>query len=251
MRMIARILLVLAVLSLPRAASAQREPANKLGARSTLAIDQIAGFRAGAINGPSGALGFTYAGPIGFAHQSYSLNGLGGNNGNGSGNATYSTNTFWLAPSADYFVIDGLSVGGLFEISSVSGSLETQLNSGLSQTTDLATTTNIAFVPRVGYMVALSDRWGIWPRGGLGYASRQAVDPANTNAKLTTSGFLMDIDVGFIYRPTEMVYFRLGPELAFTLGASHSATVGGTTLSANASVFQLALLGGVGVMFDL
>jgi hypothetical protein len=47
------------------------------------------------------------------------------------------------------------------------------------------------------------------------------------------------------------VFLRLGPEAAFTLGASHSATTGGTTVSANASIFQIGILGGIGVMFQL
>ena len=64
-------------------------------------------------------------------------------------------------------------------------------------------------------------------------------------------GFLLDLDVGFLYRPVEPVFFRLGPEMAFSLGASHSATNGGTTFTANASFWQLAVLGGVGIFLDL
>jgi hypothetical protein len=61
----------------------------------------------------------------------------------------------------------------------------------------------------------------------------------------------MDFDVGFLWRPINAVFFRLGPETAITLGASHSATTGGVTTSANASFFQIGVLGGVGVMIDL
>jgi hypothetical protein len=57
--------------------------------------------------------------------------------------------------------------------------------------------------------------------------------------------------VGFLWRPVQAVFFRLGPEAAFTLGASHSSTTGGTTTSANASFFQIGVLGGVGAMIDL
>ncbi len=247
LRTIVRVLLVLVVvLLLPRAAYAQRELLSPLGAKHTLALDQLSGFRASAVGGIVGGAGFAYAGPIGFARQSYTEAAF-----NNIGDTTVRTTTIWFAPSADFFVIESLSVGGLIEVSSTSGSIEIPINAATRQTNDLATTTNFTILPRVGYLIAFTERFGLWPRAGFGYAARQRPDPNNANDKNSTYGFLIDLDVGLIYRPVEPVYFRLGPELAFSLGASHSRTTGGTTISANASWFQFAALGGVGIFLDL
>ena len=230
-----------------RAALAQE--GSRPGVRGTLAIDTISGFRATAISA-GGTTGFAYAGPIGFMHQNYSEDPY---NAQGT-QTTVSTNTFWLAPSADFFVIDGLSVGGLIEVNSTSGSVEQKDNIGRTVSVDLPTTTNFTLLPRVGYLFALSDKWGIWPRGGIGYASRQGVTEAGTTGqvKTTSSGVLTDIDVGFIWRPIAPVFFRLGPEVSFTLGASHSQTnPNGVSVSANSGLFAFGILGGVGAMFEL
>jgi hypothetical protein len=240
LRTIVRLLAFVLVFASAPAAFAQRELLNTMGAKHTLSIDQVAGFR---VN----TSGFSYAGPIGFATSSYSETGF-----NNTGDTTTKTTTFWLAPSADYFVIDHLSVGGLIELTTTSQSITRPINPNTQQTTDLPTTTGISFIPRVGYLFAISDRFGIWPRGGLGYASRQTASAdANSTTKSTIYGFVLDLDVGFLYRPVESVFFHLGPELTTTLGASHSATANNTTLTANASIFQFAVLGGVGAFFEL
>jgi hypothetical protein len=248
-RTIVRILVCITMLFTSRAAFAQRELLNPMGQKYTLAIDPIVGFRAGAISaGGVGGDGFSYAGIFGFAHQGYSAARF-----NNTGDDTYSTNTFWIAPSADFFVIDGLSIGGLVQLSTTSGSYTTQVNNNVTQTFDLPTTTNFTFLPRIGYLYGFTDRFGIWPRAGFGYASRQTanVGAGNNPGKESTYGFLLDIDVGFVWRPVEAVYFHVGPELASTLGANHSATNGGTTVSANATAWQFGIFGGMGAFFQL
>jgi hypothetical protein len=245
-RTTARILLAVAVLLLlPTEAFAQRELLNPMGSKYTLVIDQLSGFRASAFNGGAG---FSYAGPIGIMHQSYTQHRF-----NNTGDDVTRTTTIWLSPSADIFLFDfPLSIGALFEISSTSGSFDRQQgNTNTTVTTDLATTTSITFLPRVGYLFSINDRFGIWPRGGIGYASRQTTNPADPTTKESVNGFVTEVDVGFLWRPVESVFLRLGPEVAFSLGASHTATTGGTSTSADASVFQIGILGGLGVMFSL
>src|ERR1700733_12558279 len=145
MRTIVRILLAttLAVLLAlaPKQVLAQRELIAPMGAKHTLALDQLSGFRASAVNGINGAAGFSYAGPIGFAHQSYSETGF-----NNAGDTTVRTTTFWLAPSVDFFIIDNLSLGGLVEISTTSGSVDRPVNAATTQTTDLPSTLNFTFL---------------------------------------------------------------------------------------------------------
>ena len=238
---------VLIALSLPSRDAAAQTIATPTGTKGTLAIDQISGFRASAIGGIS------YAGPIGVVTQRTTAtrfdNGLGG--GNPGEDATRFT-TFWISPTADYFVIDHLSVGGLVEVSTTSASIERINNNGTTQTTSLPTTTNFALLPRVGYIFGIGERFAIWPRGGLGYAAQQSVTGADTTAvRASTYGFIVDLDVGFLYRLTNNFFLRAAPELVFSLGASHATTIGGTTVSANASVFQFSVPLGIGVFFDL
>jgi hypothetical protein len=235
---------VLAVsLVLPATAHAQR-PTDQMGSRYTLVIDQLSGFRASAFGGN----GFSYAGPLGIVHDSYTAQRF-----NNSGDDVVRSTTFWLAPSADIFLFTfPLSLGGLIEISSTSSSIDVQAaGSNATQTYDLPTTTNFTFLPRVGYLFSINEQFGIWPRAGLGYALRQTTPAAPNATRDSAGGVVTDIDVGFLWRPVQAVFFRLGPEAAFTLGASHSSTNAGVSTSASASFFQLGLLGGVGVMISL
>ena len=223
----------------PRDAHAQRELLTPLGNKGTLSIDQLSGFRISAIGGIS------YAGPIGFAIQSF-----GEKDAVGTGKTTLNTTSIWIAPSADFFVIDHLSIGGVIEVISTSSSVDTQANANAGTvTTNLPATTAITFLPRVGWMFGITDRFGIWPRIGLGYGSRGSVD--NNGRKDTVSGFLTDLDVGFVYRINENFFFRAAPQVTLGLGPSHSVTVGGTTFSNDASLFQFAGVAGFGAMWDL
>jgi hypothetical protein len=232
------------VLLTPGAASAQHSLMTPLGGRGQLAIDQLGGFRVGAVAG-----GVSYAGPLGFNVQRYSSADY-----NGRGNTVVHQTTFWLAPAADYFVIDHLSVGGLLELSSTGGSVDVPLpqNPGATQSQDLPTTTNFTLMPRIGYMFSLAnDRVGIWPRGGLGYASRQ-VASGTGRSKETFSSVVSTVDVGFLFRVNETFFLRAAPEMTFSLGGSHSsADNAGRSVSANANFFEFGIVTGIGVLLDL
>src|SRR5512140_1434097 len=124
LRTIVRLLAFVLVFTSARAAFAQRELLNTMGAKHTLSIEQVAGFR---VN----ASGFSYAGPIGFATQSATETQFG----NG-GDVTVKTTSFWFAPSADFFVIDQLSLGGVIELTTQSQSVTTNPNPNATTTTD-------------------------------------------------------------------------------------------------------------------
>lgn len=234
-----------AVLFTPSQASAQRSLMTPLGGRGQLALDQLGGFRIGAVSG-----GVSYAGPLGFSAQRYSAADY--NNGRST---VYNYTTFWLAPAADYFVIDHLSIGGLLELASTSGSVDVPINAtGATQNFNLPTTTNFTLLPRIGYMISLAnDRFGIWPRGGLGYASRQvASGNVNNSNKETFGSVIASVDVGFLFRVNETFFLRAAPEMTFSLGGSHSSTnAAGNSVSANASFFQFGIVTGIGVLLDL
>jgi hypothetical protein len=231
-------------------AHAQRELLTPLGGRGTLAIDQVSGFRMTGV-GLTGAAtyGLAYDGIIGFSHQDVAQDSFGTNQ-----TTTAHYTSFWIAPSADYFVIDHLSVGGRIELSTTSGSVDAPLGAGnTTVSTSLPSTTSVTFLPRIGWLFAISDRFGIWPRLGLGYGTHStAVNVANTNVATTDgfSSFIIDLDVGFLYRINENWFLRGAPELSLAPG-SHSVTQGGTTVSANEHVTQFGIVGGIGVMWNL
>ena len=217
-------------------------PSTGMGDKMQLWIDQISGFRVSATGGVN------YYGPIGFSVTSVEQDEFAP-----AVNTTTTVHqtTFWLAPSADIFVIDHLSVGGLIEFSTTSSSSDFNQN-GTVQTTQNPTTTNFTFLPRAGWLFGLSDRFGIWPRLGIGYASRQT-DNQNGNLFVRDSiqGVILDLDVGFIFRLTDSFFLKAAPELSFLPGGSHSETINNTSSSANANAFQFAGVTGIGAILDL
>ena len=226
------------------AAHALTPPTAVLGQKGEIAIDQISGFRL------SSTGGVNYYGPIGFSVTSVTDPPIPGLT-NANTSVTDHFTTFWFAPSADIFVIDHLSVGGLIEFSTTSSSQDITVNSE-TQSFARPSTTSFTFVPRVGWMFALSDRFGIWPRLGLGFASRQTVVAAgNNDITDTLSGVVVDLDVGFIFRMTDTFFLRAAPDLSFLPGGSYSTTLNNQSFAANGSAFQFSGTTGIGVFIDL
>jgi len=230
---------VFAAIAASFATPASAELLTPTGGKGQLVLEQVAGFRAGGAGGP-GASGVTFAGFLGFNYSKYSQDD---NNG---GYTAYRYTSFWVAPSADFFVIDHLSIGGLIELSTTSSVRDRKQNANagvLSE--DQPTTTNFTILPRIGWMFPIGDRFGIWPRVGAGYASRQtAFDPVT---KTTFSGFILDADVGFILRVNETFFVNLTPEFSFLPGSA-SVTNGPQTFSVSASYMSFSVLGGIGVI---
>jgi hypothetical protein len=236
------VLAVLAATTLPSrdAGAADRDLLTQTGDKGTLVFDQLAGFRATQLDGVG------YTGPIGFNFKRY-----GQDLQNGGTQSVKSTN-LWLAPTADYFVINHLSIGGIIELVRTSGSVTTD-QGNVSTTVDLPVTLDFTIAPRVGYAFALTDRWAIWPRLAIGYLYKQSIDnPFNRNPdKVTFSAPFLGIDVNVIYRVTEQFFLRLGPDFDFTFAGKSTVTQGNVEQSTSANYLQFGLTGSLGVMFDL
>jgi hypothetical protein len=246
----------LAVVFFTQSAHAQRDVGTPLGSRGTLSIDQLSGFRMSGVGLGGGAnaganYGVSYSGIIGFTVQSVAQDRP---TTNPTQTDTIHFTSFWIAPSADYFVIDHLSIGGLLEIATTSASVDiAQGNSTTTTNTGLPSTSSITFLPRVGWMFALSDRFGIWPRLGLGYGSHSTVIAGDNPTVATTasfSGFMMDLDVGFLYRVNENWFLKGAPEITFVPGSS-SRTTQNVTVSSGERMLQFGIVGGIGVMWNL
>ena len=65
----------------------------------------------------------------------------------------------------------------------------------------------------------------------------------------TLSAFVLDVDIGAIYRMNETFYLRLGPQLGLTLGGEHAQSINGAKQSASASALSISAVAGVGVSF--
>lgn len=234
---------VLGALTLSSGSAEARDLLVAPGAKGQLAFDQISGFRATSLDGVG------YAGLFGARWDRQSTDIAAG------GKRTFKSLSLWLAPSADYFVIDHLSLGGAVELTRTSTSVESPVdaNPNVTRTVDLPTTLGFSIVPRVGYLIAPTNRIGIWPRLGIGYFLKQQIDE-NANAAASTrasfSGVVFDLDVGLLFRVTEELFLRAAPELAFSVAGSRSAETNNGKISTDASFLQVGLSAGVGVLID-
>lgn len=95
---------------------------------------------------------------------------------------------FELQPALDYFVIPNLSLGGavLLDINAPPGG---------------PTRTIFGIAPDVGFEIALSDTWSIWPQLALPMEF-----PNNGGASVA-----INIFVPFLVHPVEHFFFGLGP----------------------------------------
>lgn len=125
--------------------------------------------------------------------------------------------------SFDYFVIDGLTVGGSLGYISVSGK-QKATKPVESPEVDTPKTSAFAFAPRVGYALMFTDIIGIWPRGGITYYSlstentSQGANPVTT--KNTDSGLDLNIEGMLVVAPAPHFAFTVGPVIDFGLTGS-------------------------------
>jgi hypothetical protein len=216
------------------------------GEKGTLAIDQISGMRASQIGQTAG---ISYAGPIGFMHNQLSEHSLDANDNTST---TVNSNSIWLAPSLDLFIIDHLSVGLLAEIMYTWSSEDIPRNPNVTETVTLPSTTSITLLPRIGYLIALGDRFALWPRLGIGWAHRETVIGNADNAvRDSFNAPVFDLDVSVLYRVNETFFLRGAPEVAFTAGGRHDQSIGGTSLGAGAGYLQVSFSLGIGVFIDV
>lgn len=120
--------------------------------------------------------------------------------------------TLTLKPSLDYFVIQGLSVGGFVQYTHTNASTPNQTSSG--STSSSADTFGIG--PRVGYNIPISDALSWWPLLSLSFSTTSASGNNSQNA------FTILAYAPFLYHPVSHFFMGLGPFV-------------GTDLSANAS----------------
>jgi hypothetical protein len=94
-----------------------------------------------------------------------------------------------LAPAADYFVIDKLSLGGqvIFHL-------------------DQASQTTFGVKPRIGYNIPISDLVSFWPDGYILFTTTSNNNGPSTNA------FAIGAFAPFLLHPAQHFFIGLGPD---------------------------------------
>lgn len=138
--------------------------------------------------------------------------------------------------SFDYFVIDGLTIGGslVFATVSVSGDSFADADASL-----------FALAPRVGYAFMFSDVAGFWPRGGFTfYHLSQDVDSSSEG------GLGFNLDFPFVFVPAEHTAIVVGPavDLGLIGNGSNDAPFGGS-LDYDRQIIDFGIYAGLGIWF--
>jgi hypothetical protein len=119
-----------------------------------------------------------------------------------------STTTVTLAPAADFFVVEGLSVGGQF------------IYAHASQTSGVPGTTNFSedgfgIAPRVGYNFALGDTFSIWPKVFLEYETTTISNGGGSASELSVGMY-----VPVLVHPAKHFFLGLGPNVQTELSTT-------------------------------
>lgn len=130
----------------------------------------------------------------------------------------------------DYFVTDGLSIGGSFMYLRASGETENETTVGGttdSDTTDFEPVHFLLFHPRLGYSFILDDTFAIWPRAGITWtqaSTTQTVDTIDINGNpvtyeldITETTLDLTLEANLVISPMEHFAFLVGPFLDFGL----------------------------------
>ena len=114
----------------------------------------------------------------------------------------------------DYFVIDGLNIGGSLGYASVDDD-----NDQWRGRRDRYSAFLLA--PRVGYVWMFSEVAGFWLRGGFTYHSWTRDNPDPAEPDQTISGLALTVEPTFVLSPVEHFAFVLGPTLDWDVSGEH------------------------------
>jgi hypothetical protein len=120
-----------------------------------------------------------------------------------------STTTATLAPAADFFVVQGLSVGGQFLYA------HTEIQ-GFQNSAD-----SFGISPRVGYNIALGDTFSFWPKVGFAYTTMSFSNNGGSQNFVSIGAF-----APFLVHPAKHFFLGVGPGVETDLSRSRSPANG-------------------------
>jgi hypothetical protein len=113
-----------------------------------------------------------------------------------------------LQPAADYFVIQGLSVGGFLQYTH--SHVSTPNDAGVGST--VVNTDTYGIGARVGYNISFADAVSWWPLLGLGYAT--------TGGDVSSNALTLSLFAPILYHPVSHFFMGIGPIIATDLSAN-------------------------------
>jgi len=162
--------------------------------------------------------------------------------GSSSSNNGGSQVGFTVAPAADYFVIDNLSLGLELLFGYASFSPGTGTTGGVGGTSPPSTNvTEYGFAPRVGYNIPLGNSVSIWPKVFFEHAGYSVGGAGKGYGNIQLLGAYVPI----LYHPVPHFYVGLGPNILTELGASSDGT------SATSKITSYGIFGSAGGWFKL
>jgi hypothetical protein len=174
------------------------------------------------LGGVAATEGITPIPPLSFSSASFQFASVDNNGGSGT--------EFTLAPAADYFVIENLSIGGNVVVGVLSPAHGSN-GSGPSETI-------FGIAPRVGYNVPIGDSVSFWPKLFFAYTSASESNPS-ASANMSAIG----VYAPFMFRPAPHFFLGIGPN--FSTQLSSNETVGNLSTS-GAKVTQVGLQATIG-----
>jgi hypothetical protein len=142
----------------------------------------------------------------------------------------------------DYLVTDGFSLGGSLAFVSHSADLDS-VDGGNESSTDAGTLTMFYVNPRLGYAFPFDETFGLWPRLGVAFASRNVEDSdaAGVTFERTVTNWQLTVDAMLIVSPFSHFAILAGPYLDLGLGGSYESTLGPVTDERNANLLSFGL----------
>jgi hypothetical protein len=141
----------------------------------------------------------------------------------------------------DYILRSGLSFGTGFGYGTASTEFEGDTVDG-----DGASTDRLLLSPRIGYLAMFTRDFGIWPRGGITFASTTTETPDTLlggDNELSRSDILLTLEAPLVIMPSESFGFALSPSLDWML--SSTVELDGNEVDGEISGHQLGVLFGV------
>jgi hypothetical protein len=120
---------------------------------------------------------------------------------------------------------------------------------------DAPTATAIGLVPRVGYVIPLTDIFAFWPRVGFGFysVSSSTEGANNVTTKISDTLFSLDLDPQFAIVPVEHFFILAGPLVNIPLAGSRTVSRSDSSNKENpdTSLFNLGLSLSLGGWFNV
>jgi hypothetical protein len=150
---------------------------------------------------------------------------------------------FYINPRAHYFVIDHLSIGGEVLFATISAKNIEKRNGATTETTADAPNA-LGIMPIIGYDISITDKFSIWPQGGIGlrHAWFTHVNNRPPDTDFSENWWFFAADVPFMFHLVPHFSLGVGPGVTVTLSKTQSASQGGITVSEDHSTFQVRWL---------